>query len=255
MTSTEDNNIFAESTEAPEVGAQNFEADMSTEGTNLFDHSAEMAAIAEEEQLDGVPIPEPPDHVEAPINNAKMLESPVEDLRAMAERSFNGTFDVGSVTVTPSEREDFLRAALHDSELQFDIRLEGINTVVSVVIPPETFTTSAASAANAWAKLGHNDADSDVQWVLSFQQMHVWFQVRAVNHTPTAWSDTFCDGMPKMSEMRRQLADPDNFETFFTMQPARWRMLVEATRIAEYKYKLCQEAWHDKSFFTRAGIA
>lgn len=255
MTSTEDNSIFAEAAEAPEVGTQAFEADLSTEGTNLFDHSAEQAAIAKEEELDGVPIPEPPGHVEAPINNAKLLDNPLDDLKAMAEKSFNGTFDVGSVTVTPSEREDFLRAALHDSELQFDIHLEGVGVVISVVIPPETFTTSAASAADAWGKKGFNDKDSDIQWTLSFQQMHAWFQVRAINHAPTAWSDAFCDGVPKMSYMRNQLSDPDNFETFFTMQPPRWRMLVEAMRVAEYKYKLCQEAWHDKSFFTHAGIA
>ena len=48
MTSTEDNSIFAEAAEAPEVGTQAFEADLSTEGTDLFDHSAEQAAYLAE---------------------------------------------------------------------------------------------------------------------------------------------------------------------------------------------------------------
>jgi hypothetical protein len=85
--------------------------------------------------------------------------------------------------------------------------------------------------------------------------MHAWFMVREINGTPTPWSDVFCDGIPKTSVSRAKLAEPSNFEEFFVMTPIRWRMIVEAMRIAEFKYKLCMEAWQDRSFFTTAGTA
>ena len=249
-------NIFAEAAEAPEEKAATFSAEMEVGDVDLFDHSAEEGAIREAEgDNDDIVAPEQPEHIEAPLHNRALQADPVADLKAQAERSFTGTFDVGKVTVDPDERTAFLRAALHDTEMCFDVRLEGLDVTIKIAIPPETFTTNAAAAATAWAKLGFNDKDSDIQWLLSFQQMHAWFMVREIDGIPTTWSDDFCDGIPKTSFTRAKLSDPDNFETFFVMTPARWRMLVEAMRIAEFKYKLCLEAWQDRSFFIPAGTA
>ena len=248
-------NIFSEVAEAPEENAQTFTATLDTKGVNLFDHSEEEAAIDAAEKEDDIPIPEQPEHIEAPLHNKALQADPAGDLKARAEKAFTGTFDVGSVTVTPDERVEFLRAALHDKEVGFDVVLSGVDATIRVVIPPEAFTTSAAAAATAWGASGFNDKDSDLQWLLSFQQMHAWFMVREINGVPTAWSDAFCDGIPKSSSMRGQLKDPNNFEEFFVMQPVRWRMIMEAMRIAEFKYKLCLEAWQDRSFFTSAGTA
>jgi hypothetical protein len=248
-------NIFADAAEEPEESTSTFEASVDVGGVDLYDHSAEEAAIAEVEKEDEIPIPEQPEHMDLPLHNNALQADPVGSLKEQAERSFTGTFDVGKVVVTPEERTEFVRSALHDTEMIFDVELEGLATTIRVAIPPETFTTSAAAAATAWGRDGFNDKDSDLQWLLSFQQMHAWFMVREIGGVPTSWSDAFCDGVPKFSSLRETLKNPDNFETFFIMTPARWRMIVEAMRIAEFKYKLCTEAWQDRSFFTSAGTA
>lgn len=248
-------NIFEAAAEAPETNAKVFNAELEVGDVNLFDHSAEAAAIAKENKEDELPVPEQPAHMSIPLVNKALQADPVGALKEQAERSFTGTFDVGTVTVTEVERSEFLRSALHDTEMVFEIKLEGVATMLRVAMPPEAFTTSAAAAATAWGRSGFNDKESDLQWLLSFQQMHAWFMVREIDGAPTPWSDAFCDGIPKFSFQRAHLANPDNFETFFVMTPARWRMIVEAMRIAEYKYKLCTEAWQDRSFFTSAGTA
>lgn len=248
-------NIFAAAAEPPEEQAQAFSAVMDTEGIDLFDHSAEEAEIKTESKEDSIHIPAQPDHIELPLNNRRIQEDPIGDLKERAERSFTGTFDVGSVVVEPEERTAFLRAALHDTEVIFDVKLTGVDVTLKIAIPTETFTAEAAAAATAWGNSGHNDKNSDLQWLLSFQQMHAWFMVREINGVPTPWSEDFCDGIPKSSITRNTLKEPANFEEFFVMTPIRWRMIVEAMRIAEFKYKLCMEAWQDRSFFTTAGTA
>lgn len=255
MTNDNPESIFAEAAEPPEEGAATFKAEVETAGIDLYDHSAEEAVLAQEEKGDAIPIPDQPERLEAPLLNPAIQEDPAGSIREQAERAFTGTFDVGTVTVTPEERADFLRAALHDTEMVFDVELAGVDSVIRIAIPPESFTTSAGAAAAAWGKAGFNDPESDMQWLLCFQQMHAWFMVREINGTPTSWSDDFCDGIPASSFLRNKLRDPDNFEVFFSMAPVRWRMIVEAMRAAEFKYKLCLEAWQDRSFFTSAGTA
>lgn len=245
--------IFAAAKEAPEEGAQHFEMDVPTDGVDLYDHSKEREALAEEES--SIDAPNPPERVSAPLNNPAIMKDPVGDMRDEIERRFRANYDIGKVTVDDQERQRFVRAALHDKEMWFDVLLPGPNVAVRVAIPTETFTTSAAAAATHWGKIGHNDASSDMQWLLSFQQIHAWIQVREVDGEPTSWSDVFVDGVPRLSEMRKTMKDPEQFEEFFSMSAPRWRLLVEAMRIAEFKYKLCLEAWHDRSFFTSAGIA
>jgi hypothetical protein len=252
---TDIDNIFAAAAEPPEEQARAFSAVMDTEGVDLFDHSAEEAEIKANAKEDSIHIPEQPEHIDLPLNNRLIHEDPIGDLKERAERSFNGTFDVGSVVVEPEERTAFLRAALHDTEMMFNVKLTGVDATLKIAIPTDTFTTDAAAAATAWGKSGHNDKNSELQWWLSFQQMHAWFMVREINGIPTPWSDVFCDGVPKTSVSRGHLAEPSNFEEFFVMTPVRWRMIIEAMRIAEFKYKLCMEAWQDRSFFTTAGTA
>jgi hypothetical protein len=253
--STDIDNIFAAASEPPEEKTQAFSAVMDTEGIDLFDHSAEEAEVNAEKKDDSIHIPAQPEHIDLPLNNRDLQEDPVGELRNRVERSFTGTFDVGSVVVEPDERSAFLRSALHDTEIIFDVRLTGVGVTIKIALPTETFTTDAASAATAWGESGYNDKHSNIQWLLTFQQMHAWFMVREINGVPTPWSDAFCDGVPKTSVTRAHLKEPANFEEFFVMTPVRWRMIVEAMRIAEFKYKLCMEAWQDRSFFTTAGTA
>lgn len=233
-----------------------FEADISDTGIDPYDDSEAQRLINEEADKDMVAAPEAPPHMSVPVTNEKLLLDPIAPLTDEIERRFGGVFELDKfVKVTQFEREDFVRAALFDAELVFRIELPGVSVVMDVAIPPESFTVSAAAAARHWGKIGFNEKESDMQWLLSFQQLHAWFQIRSINGEPTSWSTTFCDGVPKLSDMRATMADPENFNEFFSMNATRWRMIVEAMRIAEYKYKLCLEAWHDRSFFTSAGTA
>jgi hypothetical protein len=245
--------IFAAAAEPPEDGAERFEMEVPTDGIDPYDHSAEREAISSDAQ--DVSAPEQPERLTAPVSNPAMFQDPVGDLKKEIEGRFSADYDIGKVTVDEQERQRFVRAALHDKEMWFDVKIEGVNAVVRVAIPTETFTTSVGAAATYWGKLGHNDSTSDMQWLLSFQQMHAWFQIREIDGEPTEWSDEFSDGVPRLAKLRGILKDPEEFETFFSMSAPRWRMLVEAMRIAEFKYKLCLEAWQDRSFFTSAGIA
>ena len=86
-------------------------------------------------------------------------------------------------------------------------QVERIAADVKVVIPADIFTNAAAAAANKWAKEDYIDSDSDLQWLLTFQQMHAWFQVREIDGKPTDWAEDWEDGLPKLSELRRRLAD------------------------------------------------
>lgn len=254
-------NIFAaaqEEPDAPEASDAeskeefNIKADMGD--IDPYDDSEARKLIREEEEKNMVAAPEPPERIVLPLNNPTVVHDSVKELNDEVERRFSGLFDLHKhVTVTPLERDAFVRAALFDSELKYDVSIPGIDIAFEVAIPPDSFTVSAAAAARHWGKIGFNEPESDMQWLLSFQQMHAWYQIRAINGEPTQWSDFFCDGVPKLSALRAVLADPNNFETFHTMNATRWKAMVEALRIAEYKYKLCLEAWHDRSFFTTAG--
>lgn len=249
--------IFAGIAEEPEQGAKQFhvEVDLEELGIDPTDHSAEEKAIGQNETDNEIEAPDRPKRLTAPINTPELLQDPVVDVRDEIDKSFNGVFDIGKVEVTSEERERFVRCALHDEEMWFDVTLEGTNIPVRVAIPPENFTASVATAIDHWHKAGVVNSESNIQFYLAFQQIHAWFQVRQINGRNTPWSDEFADGLPKSSWIRQFTKDPNNFEDFFNMSAVRWRLIVESMRMAEFKYKLCLEAWRDRSFFTQAGTA
>jgi hypothetical protein len=256
-------NIFAAAQEEPETEAAaadpakpGFEIKADASDIDLYDDSEERKLIREEEEKSMVTAPEPPARETIPLRNATVTIDAVKELNEEVERRFGGLFDLNNqVTVTETERDAFVRAALFDAEMLFKVEIPGIGITYDVAIPPEAFTVSAAAAARHWGRIGFNDKESEMQWLLSFQQMHAWFQIRSVNGEPTPWSVDFCDGLPKLSDLRKTMNDPDNFDVFHRMNATRWKTMVEAMRVAEYKYKLCLEAWHDRSFFTSADTA
>jgi hypothetical protein len=254
---TEAPDIFALQPEPREEGAKAFQMDVDTRAANidLHDHRPETEAIREGESELGVHIPDRPERIPMVNRNPALDQDPVREIKDLVADSFTDTYDFGKVEVTADERQRFVRAALHDSEMWFDVLLEGINAKIRVVIPPEPFTTAAANAVSLWGKADAMDPSSNLQWYLAFQQIHAWYQVRAINDEPTAWSEMFEDGPMKTSALRKFINNPENFEEFFIMGSVKWRMMVEAMRIAEAKYKLCTQAWRDKSFFTSAGTA
>lgn len=256
--------IFATAMEAPEGEAEQLTPgtkftttiDIADGDPNLHDHEAEAALYKERDRSMGVEVPDQPKRKFVEVNNPAMTLDPVAEMHAKMDEALSGQFSDLKVEVTTEERDRFVRAALFDSEMRFEVDIAGINATVTVAIPTETFTASAALALDRWEKAGALNQSSNTQWILAFQQLHVWYQVRAVNGKPTEWSALFLDDeLPKVSTLLAHASDPENLAAIRDMSAPRWRMLVEASRIAELKYKLCVEAWHDRSFFTPAGIA
>lgn len=238
-----------------EVGADgHLTATVPTGDVDLYDHSAEQDAIRQHQQSLGVAPPEMPATEPEPIRNPAMMQDSSDPIKQEMERRFRQEFGDISVEVTPTERDAFVRAALHDEELIWDIELPGLQVAVKVAIPSEEFTNSASAAVNHWGRIDFIDKDSDLQWLLSFQQIHAWCQIRAIGGEPTAWSDFWADGLPGVKALREAMRNPDTFDAIFTMNAARWKMCLEAIRIAEMKYKLCLQNWRDRSFFAGAGI-
>lgn len=233
-----------------EDGNLDLEADLGD--TDLFDHSEEINARKEQDEKDGVAPPPLPESDPVSYQNPAMLSDPAEAVRDEIESRFTEEFQASKVSVKPAEREAFVRAALHDSELQFNVKVEGVGATVTIAMPSDHFTSAVTAAAYSWAKDGHISADSDLQWILSFQQMHAWFQVRAVNGVPTSWASDWADGIPSAKQLQELLNNPENLKDIQSMSGIRWRLMLQAIRIAEQKYKICLNNWHDRTFFTGA---
>jgi len=251
--------------EAPEPGAtaqtvgndgKEFYREVDVEGIDPYDHTDEVRAARAEDEAAGVAPPDMPEHRNIPLRNPAMMDDVGGELKEEIERRFREDYGARKVEVSPADRDAFARAALHDTELILDVYLEGLNTTVSVAMPTDVFTASASVAAKEWGTVRKfNDPTSEMQWLLSFQQIHVWYQVRAVDGVSTPWSAFFIGDRPDIGAIKRFIADPDNFAIIFEMSNVRWRMLMEAVRIAELKYKICLERWQDRTFFTTADTA
>ena len=219
---------------------------------NLFDHSEEVEAQKDADDKNGVAPPPLPESDPVGYQNPAMLSDPADAVRDEIENRFTEEFQASKVTVKPAEREAFVRAALHDSELVFNVKVEGVGATVTIAMPSDHFTSAVTAAAYTWARKGYTSEDSDLQWILSFQQMHAWFQVRAINGVPTSWAADWAGGMPGAKQLQAMLDDPDNLKDIQNMNGLRWRLILQAIRIAEQKYKICLNNWHDRSFFTGA---
>jgi hypothetical protein len=221
---------------------------------DLTDHNPEAAAVRSENEKDGVAAPEELQHPNTRIQHPINLEDPVGRLKADID-PFSDEFDIGTVTVTPAERDAFVRSALHDEEMVFDIHLEGPDINVKVAIPTEAFTVLAANTLDIWDEGGSINAKSNVHWLLAFQQLHAWYQIREFNGKVTSWATFFDEGLPKISAIRNHLKDPAAIEDLINISAPRWRMMVNAMALAEYKYKLCLDAWRTRAFFAKADTA
>lgn len=262
--------VFAES-ETPEEGAEridesgpdgkeilpdgNMRQTVSTDGQDLYDHADETAAVHDKQVADGTAAPDMPDREMIGVRNPGVMADATDDLRDEIEARFKDEFGGRTVEVTADERAAFVRAALHDTELIFEIPVEGLGTTVLVALPPDSFTNAASAAANLWAREGFIDEDSQLQWLLTFQQMHAWYQVRSIGGEPTPWSVFWGDGPPSHAQTREFLSQVENFEDFQKMNAVRWRMILDAIRTAELKYKICLTNWQDRTFFTGADTA
>ncbi len=217
-----------------------------------FDHSAEQDAIDGQKSADGVAPPPLPTDEPTGLNNPNVMMSATDKLQDEMERRFRLEMGDTNIQVTAADRDAFVRAALTDAELLFTIPVEGLDATVTVALAPDEFTTSVAAAVTQLGKEGHIDKDSDLQWLLAFQQLHAWYQVRAINGEPTPWSDYWADGFPPLKDVRARMRDYESFQVFHRMNATRWRMLLEAIRTAEHKYKVCLHNWKNRSFFTGA---
>lgn len=223
-------------------------------GIDLLDHNPEVDAIRSEDDKDGVAAPEELPHPHTRIERTAVLQDPIGDMKKKID-PFVDDFEIGHVEVTADERDAFIRSALHDTEMVFNIHLEGPDIDVKVAIPPEAFTVMTAQVIDIWDSEGRIDTKSSINWLLTFQQVHAWFQVREFAGTPTKWSSFFDDGVPRISEIRERVKNFDTFEDIINTGPARWRMMVNAMALAEYKYKMCLDAWRTRAFFEKADTA
>lgn len=223
-------------------------------GIDLTDHNPEAEAIRSEDEKDGVAAPQELPHPHTRIERTASLADPLGDMKQKVD-PFVDDFEIGRVEVTPEERDAFVRSALHDTEMVFNIHLEGPDINVKVAIPPESFTTMVARVIDMWDTDGRVDAKSNINWLLTFQQTHAWFQVREFAGKPTKWASFFDDGVPRMSTLRQKIENLDTFDDVINTSPARWRMMVNAMALAEYKYKMCLDAWRTRAFFAKADTA
>lgn len=220
-------------------------------GIDLTDHNPEAQAIRQEQKKDGVSALEERPHPHTRIQNPNILQDPVGDAVRDID-PFSDNFEIGKVEVTARERDQFVRSALHDTEMIFDIYLEGIDAHVKVAVPTEAFTALTGNMLEVWDAKGAADARSNVSWLLTFQQMHAWYQIREFAGIETSWASFFDDGVPKVSAIRKHLENPENLDDVVNMNSARWRMMVNAMALAEYKYKMCLDAWRTRAFFAKA---
>jgi hypothetical protein len=238
MTEDEDFEGILERSKEPDTTVR-LEGNIPIDGS-VFDHSAEQQAIQEHEREMGVSTPEYPVDAGAPVLHPHIMIDAVGGL-------FGKLTDGEEIKVSAEESARFLRCALNDTEMYFDVQpVSGQSVSVRVAMPTEAFTSYAGSLVNQWPDF----TGDSVAWILAMQQAHVWFCVRAVDDVPTAWSDFFADGVPKTSELLKVLRGPNDYmDAVFNMSAPRWRLLLEAVRIAEMKTKTCLAAWQQRAFF------
>ena len=97
-----------------------------TGGIDPFDHSPELEARHKKEKSEGTAPPDLPETEEVGINNPAVMGTPSDRLKEEMEARFAMDYGDIEVKVTQAEREAFVRAALHDTEMQFDIEVEGV---------------------------------------------------------------------------------------------------------------------------------
>jgi hypothetical protein len=240
--------------DSQDTGSKQPQMEAPLDGVDLMDHSQEEAARRKAEDDAGVAPPDMPETKEFFTGKNRVVDTDAVDiLQQEMQRRFQDATAVPAVEVSQDERDDFMRALLHDAALSFDVDVAGLT--FRVVLPPEDFTMAAAAAAGEWAEQGFNSPTSDLQWALSFQQMHAWWQIRAVNNDPAPWvGDADYESMTS-AQIREFLRRPENLEPVRRVSLVRWRAMVDAMRIAEAKYRICLRNLHDRSFFTGADTA
>jgi len=257
---------FAEFRQLPESGADSDQTDQPApesaaikefdiSGVDLTDNSGEEEAVRAYQKEQGKPegIPKP-DWKALSIQNPQLMEKVADVKEDIMRDAFSTDYkELGKITVTDEEKDRFLRAALHDIPMQFDIFIPATGSVVKTSLPADQFTSWAIGALKSWEDCGQIDPKSTVQWILGFQQMHAFLQIDAVDDIPMPWTDIRDQLLETPSKLYAHLRDPDNFGVFFRMNDVRWQVMAYALRVAEIKYKLCTEALMSRDFFRTAG--
>lgn len=226
-------------------------------------YAAPAETTEQEDILDTQPeitAPLPPEPIDIPIQNPGVMTAPVRDAKAAADAAADklqqARHDGITVQLSEGDRSKFVQSALNDTEMIFDIELEGVSAEVEIAIPPEAWTAAAPLIIAKWGKKGLIDVSSELQWHLAFQMLHVYFQVRSVNGKPVGWSTSLAEGFNsgvKLTDVIEE-ATEHAYLTVSSISAARLSLMMEAMRTAENKYRHCLTAWHDRSFFTKADI-
>lgn len=196
---------------------------------------------------------EPPQKTEDLPPDQKVGQDSQQDIRDRLLSDFRGDYDFGRVEVSPSERMDFIRSGLNDSELVFRNHVSGVGIEVIVAIPSGDTTSSILWAIHEWGKKGWIDADDDMQFIPLFTQMHVWYQIREIAGKATGWMDP--EEIKTSTQLREKLAKRETLQEVMDMSGPRWQITLLGLRVAEHKYKICLSRLLDRSFFETAESA
>jgi hypothetical protein len=255
---------FAEFRQLPESGADSDQTDQPApeagkeydlSGVDLTDNSGEEEAVRAYNKEKGKPEgTTKPDWKELAVQNPPLMEKVTDKKEEIMRDTFSVAYeDLGKITVTDVEKDRFLRAALHDTPMQFDIFVPATGSLVKTSIPADQFTSWAIGALKSWEECGQIDPKSTVQWILGFQQMHAFLQIDSVDNIPMPWAEIRDQLLETPSKLYAHLRDPDNFAVFFRMNDVRWQVLAYVLRVVEIKYKICTEALMSRDFFQAAG--
>lgn len=229
---------------------------LDTTGVDVYDHSEVEGAARNSEEEAGVVIPPLPEESPMPTPDPFKTADPQAAINEDLKRRFSSALNEEvKVEVTEEEKARFVRCALHDMEMYFDVVIAGVDASLRVAIPTASFSVEVSGALSFFMQEDNGtdiNVSSDMSWLMMFQKMHAWYQIRQIMKTPTEWSDFWVDGIPKLSKIRKELKKPETYDPFDTMSATRWRLIVEALNIAEIKYGICLKSWHDRSFFVNA---
>ena len=233
--------------------------ELDTGDVDLNDHSDVVSAMRNAEEEAGVVVPPLPEESPIPTPDPFKTADPQAAINEELQRRFSSELgDDIKVEVTEEEKARFVRCALHDQEMYFDVEIEGVGASLRVAMPTASFSVEVSGALSFFMQEDNGtdiNVSSDMSWLMMFQKMHAWYQIRSIMGTPTKWSDFWVDGIPKTSKIRKALKKPETYEFFETMNATRWRLIIEAMNVAEIKYGICLKAWHDRSFFASADSA
>ena len=187
-----------------------------------------------------------------PAETVQREETPLDPVLGTAapnEQNFAAwlmeTSDIGEVEVEQHEKAVFLKAALNDEQVEFEITLPVGDTTMSVGCR----TLNTAEMSLMFAALNEDEKDGmfrdPAQYISAMQSYAITMQVTSVNGKPrTYFTTNDATDVQRLREAARVLG---------TTNHVRWHYMLLALRIFTIKIKLCTDAALNRDFWQTAG--